>query len=642
MDLCDLPIDLRHEIAAYLSYSSVANWALVSRRHYECINPVLYLKLPRHRRSERRGEKPSAESDPRFRGLVLTWAASRGRLNTIKSIVSSVGQGPWLNEPVFGCGYGGGLRTPNFYGMPPVHHAARGGHVDVIDLLVEYGADPDLTTAGDLRPIHYASNARVVHALVRHGCSIHATSPGGTPPLAYIVMSMTVSIGAIKQLLRLGCDPNAIAPWGNTAGQEAVRLGDSMVLKLLLKAGLRVTDTPSVEGALASPTMKQPPAGGSVNSYQLVKLLLENGAEAETKCWNPNLYSEAWPGTLLQRRPSELETPMTRVLLQASSVIDAGRDRLKTASLLLEYGAKLDQKYRDSTLLTKLFANKPSTNVPDVIIFMIEHGADVHTTHTQNQRNYQPIHLLSGPSCPLGPLAPGHRLFSVSGLQLLQSLLDHGANPNAPDGYGDVPLTYACRLPLDTIITSAGLGNLDLEARNIEGMTPLLSIAAMKLHMGRYLGTFFEAFTICERMMVMLLRNGADIHAKQTGNSDNSLTFGGTALHFACYNCNIAVLELLLDKGASKHVNTFTDTGFTPLMILVSGGLDKVMTGGEMEYMAQLLLDAGADPAVRNADGKTAWGIWTARCPKIYSWKVESAMNRLQIEDEKREEGQST
>ncbi|KAH7123245.1 ankyrin repeat-containing domain protein [Dactylonectria estremocensis] len=631
MDLYNLPIDLRHEIAKYLSFSCVANWSLVSRRHYECINPVLYLKLPRYRRSERRGEKPSPGSDPRFRGLVLAWAASRGRLNTIRSIVSSVGQGLWLNDPVFGCGYGGGLRTPGFYGMPPMHHAARCGHPDVIDLLVDYGADPDLTTAGDLRPIHYACNANVVRALVRHGCSIHATSPEGTPPLAYIVMSATVSIGAIKHLLRLGCDPNAVAPWGNNAGQEAVRLGDSMVLKLLLKAGLRVADIPPAERALVNTNLYM--ATTLQDSYQLVKLLLENGAEAETMCWNPTLFSQSRAGSTLQRRASDLETPMTRALLQASvgTNTNAGRDKLKIASILLEYGANINQQFQDSTMLTKFLAEEATTDVRDVVIFMLEHGADVHGTHTQNQNRYQPIHLVLRSSTVLQAdsswFKHNRRCAQNAGLHVLQSLLEHDANPNTPDGLGDSPLTYACRLPLDfnargAIKLFAVSGNLDLDARNIEGMTPLMSIAATKVHLGRNHGIFFQAFHICERMTVMLLRNGADIHAKQVGKSDDSLTFGGTALHFACYNCNIAVLKLLLDKGASKDVNSFTETGFTPLMILITGGLDKVMTGGELESMVQLLLQSGADPAVRNPDGKTAWDIWIARCPKIYIGRI--------------------
>ncbi|KAH8680322.1 ankyrin repeat-containing domain protein [Ilyonectria robusta] len=758
MDLYNLPIDLRHEIATHLTFSCVANWALVSRRHYECINPILYLKLPRYRPSEKRGEKPSPGSDPRFRGLVLAWAASRGRLNTIKNIVSSAGQGPWLNEPVFGYGHGGGLRTPGFYGMPPMHHAAGCGNADVIDLLVDYGADPDLTTAGDLRPIHYARNADVVRTLVRHGCSIHATNLESTPPLAYLVMSRTGNIGAIKKLLHLGSDPNDVAPWGNNAGQEAVRLGDPMILRLLLKAGLRVADISPAGRALVNTTPKQPSTGGSTvdrdptnrrrgrsliyeaikhcgklmlyavdlvdillkhgvpahggevvvyreltllrtNLYlavtlqvssTLVRLLLENGAETEAKCWNPDLFSREGARSPLQRGASDPETPMTRALFQASvgDHTPVGRGRLNIASILLEYGANINQQFQDSTLLTKFLAEEATTDVREVVLFMLERGADVHGTHTIDQKRYQPIHLVLRSSTLFeggsGWFKRSRRCGQTAGLDLLRSLLEHGADPNALDELGDSPLAYACRLPLEfnaggaiklllkhgadingvsseglahlhtilnmlphrsseannslfycpgstvleiptrfqMMMTGAVSRNLDLEARNVEGMTALMSIAATKLHLGRDQGTFFDAFTICERMMVMLLRNGADIHATQSGNSDNSLTSGGTALHFACYNCNIAALELLLQKGASKDVNRLTQTGFTPLMVLITGGLDKAMTKAELEHMTQVLLDAGADPAINSPDGKTAFDIWITRHPTIYTGRL--------------------
>ncbi|KAH6967784.1 ankyrin repeat-containing domain protein [Ilyonectria sp. MPI-CAGE-AT-0026] len=425
-------------------------------------------------------------------------------------------------------------------------------------------------------------------------------------------------------------------------------------------------------------------------SSTLVRLLLENGAETEAKCWNHTLFSQEGARSAVQRGASDPETPMTRALLQASvgDHTPVGRGRLTMASILLEYGANINQQFQDSTLLTKLLAEEATTDVREVVIFMLEHGADVHGTHTLDQKRYQPIHLVLRSSTLFdagsGWFKRSRRCGQTAGLDLLRSLLEHGADPNALDELGDSPLAYACRLPLEfnaggaiklllkhgadingvsseglahlhtilnmlphrsseandrlfycpgstvleiptrfqMMMTSTVSGNIDLEARNVEGMTALMSIAATKLHLGRDQGTFFDAFTICERMMVMLLRNGADIHATQSGNSDNSPTFGGTALHFACYNCNIAALELLLEKGASKDVNRLTQTGFTPLMVLITGGLDKAMTKTELEHMTQVLLDAGADPAIKSPDGKTAFDIWITRHPTIYTGRL--------------------
>lgn len=77
--------------------------------------------------------------------------------------------GPWVNTPILSSGHGTSLGS---FGMTPLHAAANGGHTDVVDLLIEYGADVEATVAGNLCPIHFAKNEGVVMALVRHGSSI--------------------------------------------------------------------------------------------------------------------------------------------------------------------------------------------------------------------------------------------------------------------------------------------------------------------------------------------------------------------------------------------------------------------------------------------------------------------------------------
>lgn len=143
----------------------------------------------------------------------------------------------------------------------------------------------------------------------------------------------------------------------------------------------------------------------------------------------------------------------------------------------------------------------------------------------------------------------------------------------------------------------------------MEGMTALIRLASLRLRKRPKGSCFLDSVPMRKRMMVMLLRNGADVHAKQTGNTENSLCASGTALHFACYNCDPAILKLLIDNGAAKDVSSFTKPGFTAVMILVTAAIDKVMSGSELECMKQLLLKAGADPSIKNAEGKTAWDI---------------------------------
>lgn len=139
------------------------------------------------------------------RDAVLVWAASRGYIRLVKNILSVQEMGPWINTPILSSGHGTSLGS---FGMTPIHAAAKGGHADIVDLLIEYGADVDATVAGNLRPIHFANNEDVVMALVRHGSSIHSQGKSTVPPLTY-VLTTKPHLSAIQCLLRLGCNPNA-------------------------------------------------------------------------------------------------------------------------------------------------------------------------------------------------------------------------------------------------------------------------------------------------------------------------------------------------------------------------------------------------------------------------------------------------
>jgi hypothetical protein len=71
---------------------------------------------------------------------------------------------------------------------------------------------------------------------------------------------------------------------------------------------------------------------------------------------------------------------------------------------------------------------------------------------------------------------------------------------------------------------------------------------------------------------------------------------GNTPLHDAATG-DVAIVQMLLDAGA--HVNARCDAAWTPLM--------RACNLGHLPA-AELLLAAGADPHLRNAEGYTAWG----------------------------------
>ncbi|KAH7010224.1 ankyrin repeat-containing domain protein [Ilyonectria destructans] len=319
---------------------------------------------------------------------------------------------------------------------------------------------------------------------------------------------------------------------------------------------------------------------------------------------------------------------------------------------------------------------------------MLDQRADVNGPREIGRLVHRPIHLVLRSADEQLPstswFKATRRSSSKMGLQILKRLLDLGADPNCTDGNVDTPLTYACRLPFEVdgrevikILLNHGLmstasptavvhsklspkalfssaarfqviatievsGKLDLDARDLQGMTALIRLASLRLHKRPKGSCFLDNVPMRKRMMVMLLRNGADVHTKQLGNTENSLCAGGTALHFACYNCDPAMLKLLIDNGAAKDVSSFTKAGFTVLMILVTAAIDKVMSGSELECVKQLLLEAVADPFIKNAAGKTAWDIWVEKRPVSSYWVLEPVIKDFEVLDDDVKENLST
>lgn len=152
------------------------------------------------------------------------------------------------------------------------------------------------------------------------------------------------------------------------------------------------------------------------------------------------------------------------------------------------------------------------------------------------------------------------------------SLLLRGFDANTRDAQGQIGLVMAVQLgslkAVDALLAAPGL---DINARNAHGESALM-MAAIKGH---------------SDLLKKLVERGADVNHP-----------GWTALHYAASSPlpqQVAIIEYLLEHHA--FIDAASPNGSTPLMLAAQyGGLESV----------QCLLDAGADPTLKNQLGLTA------------------------------------
>ena len=203
-------------------------------------------------------------------------------------------------------------------------------------------------------------------------------------------------------------------------------------------------------------------------------------------------------------------------------------------------------------------------------------------------------------------------------------LLQRGFDPNTTGPTGMVALHMAIMersfSVAETLIQARGI---QLDKRNMNDETPLM-LAALRGHI-----------ELCS----LLLAKGADVNKP-----------GWTALHYAASGEQTEILKMLLDHSA--YIDAEAPSGNTPLMMAVMYGPESNIT---------VLLEAGADPTLKNNAGRTALdlaqgvsrtGAVKLLLPAIAQWKenevieaarmkqLEEQMAQEEAEDQIREVGE--
>jgi ankyrin repeat protein/L-ascorbate metabolism protein UlaG (beta-lactamase superfamily) len=155
----------------------------------------------------------------------------------------------------------------------PLHYAAQGGHRDVVEFLLDKGAQVSRPNIAGETPLHYAiglDSPDVANLLVSRGADVNARTTAGTTPLR--AAALWGRLAVIKSLLDKGADPRETLPNGETLLHVTALIGPAEAIGLFVARGAPVN---AVTDVAATPLLVAC-TGGNIAT---AKALLEQGAD---------------------------------------------------------------------------------------------------------------------------------------------------------------------------------------------------------------------------------------------------------------------------------------------------------------------------------------------------------------------------
>jgi len=399
-----------------------------------------------------------------------------------------------------------------------LYMAAKIGHTEIVELLIERGAKPDLRPGGRFETaLHWAAergHGRVVQALIRGGAK-----------------------------------PNATTRNYSTALILAAGRGHSDIVEFLAKNGADVTHK-NRRGTTALIALA---ASGTPRS---IRILLEKGADPNHK----NRYGRS---ALYNARRNRSSTVLQMLLLKGAQIggdtnkifdLAIRRGDPKLVALLLKKG--LDPNSQDRNARTLLMKAADSGNA-EIVTLLAGQGANI---NAKNRGGYTALHrAISGKNLNVARilLARGARVNSQSkhgvtplmqaassgSLEALELLLRQKARIGLREGHGDTALFFAVnkKAANPKVVALLLRKGERVNARTKKGGTPLMFAATYSR--GEILG--------------LLLKNGAKVNAKNKQ--------GQTALYQAVRRGREENVRVLLKWRANVHIRT--REGVTALML---------------------------------------------------------------------------
>ncbi|MEI7950285.1 MAG: ankyrin repeat domain-containing protein [Gammaproteobacteria bacterium] len=425
----------------------------------------------------------------------ITEAARNGQLAEVRALIAAKAN----------------VNAPQVDGATALHWAAEHDDLIMVNTLLAAGADADAKNRVGATPMLAAAtngNAEILAALLAHGANPNGkVSATGDTPL--MIAAKTGIVAAVKVLLDHGADVNASEDWGKT--------------------------TPLM-WAVAE------------NHSEVTKLLIGKGADIEARSvFVPPGTGRGFEGTLpRQRRPEEVG-PVAFASGEMTALLLASRDgRMGALKVLVEAGAKINAIAADGKNGLGLALFNGNYAVAD---YLIDQGADVNQADAQH---FSPLFwAVDRRNMETAPNFPW--IVTEDPLPLIKKLLVKGANPNhvvnntprARMRGGSPRIVFATAIMRAAFSADMELVQLLLEhgadpnIKSSDNETTLAAAAGLG-----WVGGFHKDRSITDRLEILkiMVAKGGDVNWQ-----DN---YGISPLMAAANLGDLPIIQYLIDQGA--------------------------------------------------------------------------------------------
>jgi ankyrin repeat protein len=210
----------------------------------------------------------SLDARDRFGARPLSHAAKSGHLDMVDLLLAR----------------GAPIDARNLAGATALYFAAEGGHAAIVQHLIERGADVNFTGRSGVSPVSaaaFAGSDAIVEALLARGADGRATDDTGKPPVVYAAAGAHLDI--VKRLMALNIDINAryandltLLMWASGPDEKVREARAIEVVTYLLDAGAQIDD----RDARGRTALMIAAEGGRA---EIASLLLAHGADPSLK-----------------------------------------------------------------------------------------------------------------------------------------------------------------------------------------------------------------------------------------------------------------------------------------------------------------------------------------------------------------------